>query len=154
MQTWKDKVAYLRKLLGREPLLDELIEEARKHVMTPEEKEEQRKSLVRGLLPFDWGLGNSSMTKVMEDDIGKPITITIDDAGQVGLIVRDNGSWTWLSVQEARDLSTLLNNEANRAEIVLVQKKRLLLGQYRQMAEDLEKELGELGWEVIGSGTE
>ena len=41
---WSEKVANLRAALGREPTLDELLEAASAHVMTPEEYEAQRQS--------------------------------------------------------------------------------------------------------------
>lgn len=47
--TWRERVANLRAALGREPTLDELIELAKDHQMTPDEINAQRLSLVRGL---------------------------------------------------------------------------------------------------------
>ncbi|MBA3670385.1 MAG: hypothetical protein H0W71_10070 [Sphingomonas sp.] len=45
--TWKERVANLTYELGREPTLGELLEAAWIHEMTPEEIQEQRRSLVR-----------------------------------------------------------------------------------------------------------
>jgi len=51
MITWEERVKTLRNILGRRPTLDELLEEARKHEMTPEEKQAQRESFARGMMP-------------------------------------------------------------------------------------------------------
>ena len=45
--TWNDRVQALAASLGRKPDLQELLAEARKHRMTPEEIEAQRQSWVR-----------------------------------------------------------------------------------------------------------
>lgn len=47
--TWADRVNNLRKALGREPTLDELLDVAQIHQMTPAEIEAQRQSWVRGM---------------------------------------------------------------------------------------------------------
>lgn len=47
MITWFERVQNLRKELGREPTLFELIEEAKKHIMTPEERQAQAESLAQ-----------------------------------------------------------------------------------------------------------
>lgn len=49
--TWEDRVDLLRRRLGRNPMLDELLAEARKHKMTPGEIEAQRESWVRAMQP-------------------------------------------------------------------------------------------------------
>lgn len=51
MITWKERVKTLQGILGRTPTFDELMEEARKHEMTPEERQAQRESFVRGMMP-------------------------------------------------------------------------------------------------------
>ena len=48
---WKDRVDLLRKRLGREPTLEELLEAARDYKMSPGEIEEQRQSWLRGMMP-------------------------------------------------------------------------------------------------------
>ena len=47
--TWADRLANLRKALGREPTLEEMLDAAQIHQMTPAEIEEQRKSFIRGM---------------------------------------------------------------------------------------------------------
>ncbi len=49
--TWEDRLDLLRKRLGRELKLDEMLAEARLHKMTPGEIELQRESWVRGMMP-------------------------------------------------------------------------------------------------------
>lgn len=49
--TWTDRVVALKERLGRMPKLDELLEEAKKHTMTPEERKAQQESFVRGMMP-------------------------------------------------------------------------------------------------------
>lgn len=49
MITWAERLNALRTRLGREPILDEMIEEAKKHEMTSEEKQAQRESFARGM---------------------------------------------------------------------------------------------------------
>lgn len=51
MITWRERVEALQGILGREPTLDELLEEAKKHEMTPEERQAQRESFARGMIP-------------------------------------------------------------------------------------------------------
>lgn len=45
--TWAQRVKALKEKLGRRPALDELLEEAKKHTMTKEEKDQQRESMSR-----------------------------------------------------------------------------------------------------------
>jgi hypothetical protein len=45
--TWVQRVEHLRKSLGREPTLYELVDLARLHEMMPEEVQDQRKSWAR-----------------------------------------------------------------------------------------------------------
>lgn len=47
--TWSDHVVNLRKSLGREPSLNELLDLNRGYTMTPAEIEMQRQSWVRGM---------------------------------------------------------------------------------------------------------
>jgi hypothetical protein len=47
--TWADRIANLNLALGRKPTLDEMLEVAQIHQMTPAEIETQRQSLVRGM---------------------------------------------------------------------------------------------------------
>ena len=47
--TWADRVANLRKALGRNPTLDEMLEASTIHQLTPAEIEAQRASWVRGM---------------------------------------------------------------------------------------------------------
>lgn len=54
--TWADRVTNLRKALGREPTLDELLDVAQIHQMTPAEIEAQRQSLGRALSPCEHGI--------------------------------------------------------------------------------------------------
>ena len=49
--TWADRVNELARRLGRKPVLAELIEEAKNYKMTPEEKQAQMESFIRGLMP-------------------------------------------------------------------------------------------------------
>lgn len=49
MITWAGRVANLTAALGRKPKLDELMEAASVHQMTPAEVEAQRQSWVRGM---------------------------------------------------------------------------------------------------------
>lgn len=51
MITWRERMANLHKALGRAPTLAEMIDVAQIHQMTPEEIEEQRQSLARGMEP-------------------------------------------------------------------------------------------------------
>lgn len=48
--TWADRVANLARALGRKPSLDELLDVAQIHQMTPAEIEAQRQSFVRGMM--------------------------------------------------------------------------------------------------------
>jgi len=50
MITWQDRLENLRTTLGRDPTLSEMLEEAEKHELTPEEREDQRQSWIRGIL--------------------------------------------------------------------------------------------------------
>lgn len=50
MITWRERVETLQGILGRKPTLDELLEEAKKHKMTPEERQAQRESFARGMM--------------------------------------------------------------------------------------------------------
>jgi hypothetical protein len=47
--TWANRVQNLRKALGRDPTLDELLDAAQVHQMTPAEIEAQRASWARGM---------------------------------------------------------------------------------------------------------
>lgn len=47
--TWADRIGNLTKALGRKPTLEEMLEAASIHQMTPEEVEEQRQSFARGM---------------------------------------------------------------------------------------------------------
>lgn len=47
--TWRERVANLRRALGREPTLDELLAVAASHTMTPAERQAQRESWVRAM---------------------------------------------------------------------------------------------------------
>lgn len=47
--TWADRVLNLTKALGRAPTLEELLDAAQVHQMTPEEIEAQHASWVRGM---------------------------------------------------------------------------------------------------------
>jgi hypothetical protein len=47
--TWTDRLANLRAALGRKPTLQEMLDVAQIHEMTPEEVEAQRRSWVRGM---------------------------------------------------------------------------------------------------------
>jgi hypothetical protein len=47
--TWADRIANLRKALGRDPTLDEMLDAAQIHQMTPAEIEAQRASWARGM---------------------------------------------------------------------------------------------------------
>jgi len=49
MITWADRIANLTKALGREPTLQEMLDAAQIHQMTPAEIEAQRQSWVRGM---------------------------------------------------------------------------------------------------------
>ncbi|TXN23970.1 hypothetical protein [Methylobacterium sp. WL9] len=49
--TWAQRVANLRKALGRRPTLDELMLLVPMHDMTPEERREQAESWARGMRP-------------------------------------------------------------------------------------------------------
>lgn len=54
--TWADRVANLTKALGRKPTLDEMLDAAQVHQMTPAEVEAQRQSFVRGMRSAGHGL--------------------------------------------------------------------------------------------------
>lgn len=54
--TWPDRLTGLKTKLGREPTLDEMIEEARHHTMTPDEIEAQRQSFARAMAPCEHGV--------------------------------------------------------------------------------------------------
>ena len=47
--TWPDRVQNLARALNRWPTLDELMTACQVHIMTPQEIEEQRQSLARGM---------------------------------------------------------------------------------------------------------
>jgi hypothetical protein len=47
--TWADRIANLTKALGRKPTLNEMLDAAQIHEMTPAEIEAQRQSWVRGM---------------------------------------------------------------------------------------------------------
>ena len=49
--TWTQRKHDLAQRLGRSPTLVELMEEAVKHEMTPEEREAQRRSFVEAMMP-------------------------------------------------------------------------------------------------------
>jgi len=49
--TWTDRVAAIGALLGREPTLSELLAESAKHTMTDSEREAQRQSFARAMMP-------------------------------------------------------------------------------------------------------
>lgn len=47
--TWTDRIANLTKALGRRPTLEEMLDAAQIHQMTPDEIEAQRQSWARGI---------------------------------------------------------------------------------------------------------
>lgn len=47
--TWADRIANLTAALGRKPALEEMLDAAQIHQMTPAEIEAQRQSFVRGM---------------------------------------------------------------------------------------------------------
>lgn len=47
--TWSEKVKQLQHALKRKPTLDELLALGRTHTLTEDERDEQRKSWVRGM---------------------------------------------------------------------------------------------------------
>lgn len=47
--TWADRVVNLTRALGRKPTLEEMLDAAQIHQMTPAEIEAQRRSWVRGM---------------------------------------------------------------------------------------------------------
>lgn len=47
MITWAERIANLRRALGRDPTLAEMLDAAQIHEMTPEEIDAQRQSFVR-----------------------------------------------------------------------------------------------------------
>lgn len=47
MTTWQDRLLNLHSTLGREPTLDELLAESKKHKMMPEEYRAQAESWAR-----------------------------------------------------------------------------------------------------------
>ena len=47
--TWADRIAILKRALDRKPTLEEMLDAAQIHQMTPAEIEDQRKSWVRGM---------------------------------------------------------------------------------------------------------
>ena len=49
--TWADRVANLRKALGRDPNADEMLTAAQVHIMTPDEVEAQRQSFAQASIP-------------------------------------------------------------------------------------------------------
>ena len=49
MITWADRITNLAKALGRKPTLEEMLEAAQIHQMTPPEIEAQRQSFARGM---------------------------------------------------------------------------------------------------------
>ena len=49
MITWEQRIANLTKALGREPTLEEMLDAAQIHQMTPAEIEAQRRSWVRAM---------------------------------------------------------------------------------------------------------
>lgn len=51
MITWAQRLQNLRTALGREPTLEELLEVAAIHQMTPEEIQAQRESWARAMRP-------------------------------------------------------------------------------------------------------
>lgn len=53
--TWNDRVRNLRRALGREPVLDELLVAGEIHQMTPAEREAQRESFARAMAPCEHG---------------------------------------------------------------------------------------------------
>lgn len=54
MITWRDRLERLRASLGREPTLEEMLAESRKHTMTREEYEAQRRSWVIGEMMLEY----------------------------------------------------------------------------------------------------
>lgn len=53
--TWADRIANLTKALGRKPTLDEMLDAAQVHQMTPAEIEAQRQSWARGMSACEHG---------------------------------------------------------------------------------------------------
>lgn len=51
MITWRERLANLRKALGREPTTEELLVVATIHTMTPEERQAQAESFARAMKP-------------------------------------------------------------------------------------------------------
>ena len=49
------------------PELTALIEQAKAHVMTPEERKAQRLSFVYGMMPFDSPLSRDEVKNLLED---------------------------------------------------------------------------------------
>lgn len=49
--TWRDRLTNLRKALGRNPTLTEMLMAAEIHQMTPEERKEQAESWARSCRP-------------------------------------------------------------------------------------------------------
>lgn len=49
MITWKERITNLRKALGRDPTLEEMLEVSQIHQLTPAEIEAQRQSWARGM---------------------------------------------------------------------------------------------------------
>jgi hypothetical protein len=47
--TWANRITNLRTAIGRDPTLDEMLDVATIHQMTPAEVEAQRQSFVRGM---------------------------------------------------------------------------------------------------------
>ena len=48
--TWAERIANLNYALGRKPTLDEMLDAAQIHQMTPAEIEAQRQSFMRGMM--------------------------------------------------------------------------------------------------------
>lgn len=70
MITWKDRLERLRASLGREPTLEEILLESRRHTMTRGEYEAQRRSWVVG----DMMLEHPEMTRVEVERIYDEVT--------------------------------------------------------------------------------
>lgn len=51
MITWRDRIQNLRNALRRDPTLEEMLDAAQIHEMTPEELKEQAESFARGMKP-------------------------------------------------------------------------------------------------------
>lgn len=51
MITWRERLVNLRKALGRDPTVEEMLDAAQIHEMTPEERQAQAESFARAMKP-------------------------------------------------------------------------------------------------------